>query len=115
MQVVHTAEVPPNHGRICLAMIGWTRNSRNADSAMVRATSGIGKVVRASARFSARRGQRLPRAGEQPDDVGGQRNEIEAARRVAARLGGAAGEDAGGLALLLAAAATRSIACCTSG
>jgi hypothetical protein len=32
MQVVQTAEVPPNHGRIILAMIGWTSNSKNADS-----------------------------------------------------------------------------------
>src|SRR5512136_1510041 len=37
MHVVHTAVVPPNHGRICLAMIGWTRNSRNADRKIVSA------------------------------------------------------------------------------
>jgi hypothetical protein len=30
MHVVHTALDPPNHGRICLAMIGWTRKRRNA-------------------------------------------------------------------------------------
>jgi hypothetical protein len=30
MQIDHTAAEPPNHGRICLAMSGWTRNSRNA-------------------------------------------------------------------------------------
>ena len=28
---------PPNHGRICLAMIGWTRNSRNAERKIVPA------------------------------------------------------------------------------
>ena len=30
MQTVHTEALPPNQGRICLAMIGCTRNSRNA-------------------------------------------------------------------------------------
>src|SRR5262245_4926102 len=30
MHVAHTAAEPPNHGTICLAMIGWTRNSRKA-------------------------------------------------------------------------------------
>jgi hypothetical protein len=44
--VVHTAAEPPNHGRICLAMIGCTRNSRNDDRKMVAAygsvaTSGV--------------------------------------------------------------------------
>ena len=33
--VVHTAAEPPNHGRICLAMTGWTRNRRNALTKMV--------------------------------------------------------------------------------
>jgi hypothetical protein len=28
--VAHTDAAPPNHGRICLAMIGWTRKSRKA-------------------------------------------------------------------------------------
>ena len=37
MQVVHTAADPPNHGRICFAMMGWTRNSRNALVEMVSA------------------------------------------------------------------------------
>jgi hypothetical protein len=36
-QVVHTAAEPPNHGRICLAMIGWTRNSRNEERKIVPA------------------------------------------------------------------------------
>ena len=31
MQVFHTAGAPPNQGRICLAIRGWTRNSRNAE------------------------------------------------------------------------------------
>jgi hypothetical protein len=30
MHVVHTAGVPPNHGRIRLPIIGCTRNRRNA-------------------------------------------------------------------------------------
>jgi hypothetical protein len=30
MQIVHTAAVPPNHGRIILAMSGCTWNSRKA-------------------------------------------------------------------------------------
>src|SRR4051794_27597598 len=34
MQVVHTAAVPPNHGRICFAISGCTRKIRNADSVM---------------------------------------------------------------------------------
>jgi hypothetical protein len=35
--VVHTAEEPPNQGRICLAINGCTRNSRKADSKIVEA------------------------------------------------------------------------------
>jgi hypothetical protein len=35
--VVHTAAEPPNHGRICLAMIGCTRNSRNDERKIVAA------------------------------------------------------------------------------
>jgi hypothetical protein len=35
--VVHTAEEPPNHGRICLAMIGCTMKSRKADRKIVTA------------------------------------------------------------------------------
>jgi hypothetical protein len=30
MQVVHTAEDPPNQGNICLAMMGCTMNSKKA-------------------------------------------------------------------------------------
>ena len=30
MHVVHTAADPPNQGSTCFAMMGWTRNSRNA-------------------------------------------------------------------------------------
>jgi hypothetical protein len=30
MQVVQTAEEPPNQGNICLAMMGWTMNSKKA-------------------------------------------------------------------------------------
>ena len=37
MQVAHTAADPPNHGRICLAMIGCTRNSRKAPRKMAPA------------------------------------------------------------------------------
>ena len=36
-QVVHTPAEPPNHGRICLAMIGCTRNSRNDERKIVAA------------------------------------------------------------------------------
>jgi hypothetical protein len=35
MHVLHTAEVPPNHGRIILAMMGCTSNSRKADKKIV--------------------------------------------------------------------------------
>ena len=36
-QVVQTAAEPPNHGRICFATTGCTRNSRNALTKMVTA------------------------------------------------------------------------------
>jgi hypothetical protein len=39
--VVHTAAEPPNHGRICLAMIGCTRNSRNDERKMVAAYGSV--------------------------------------------------------------------------
>jgi hypothetical protein len=35
--VVHTADEPPNQGRICLAISGWTRNSRKALTKIVPA------------------------------------------------------------------------------
>jgi len=41
-QVVQTAAEPPNHGRICFAMIGWSRNSRNALVKIVRADYSMG-------------------------------------------------------------------------
>jgi hypothetical protein len=48
MHVVHTAAVPPNHGRICLAISGWTRKIRNADSVMTSAKCmGMDSVVAA--------------------------------------------------------------------
>jgi hypothetical protein len=37
MQVFQTAGVPPSAGRIILAIIGWTRNSRVALTNSVRA------------------------------------------------------------------------------
>jgi len=37
MQALHTAEEPPNQGRIALATIGWTAKSRKADRKTVRA------------------------------------------------------------------------------
>src|SRR5215510_6316698 len=37
MQVVHTAAVPPNQGRISRAMSGCTRNSKNEDRKIVAA------------------------------------------------------------------------------
>jgi hypothetical protein len=37
MQVVHTAALPPNHGRIRRAISGCTRNSRNDDRKIVPA------------------------------------------------------------------------------
>jgi hypothetical protein len=33
--VVHTADVPPNHGSICFAMIGCTKKSRKLDIKIV--------------------------------------------------------------------------------
>src|ERR1051325_8110593 len=36
MHVVHTAGLPPNHGRMNFAISGWTRNSRKAPVKMVR-------------------------------------------------------------------------------
>jgi hypothetical protein len=39
--VVHTAAEPPNHGRICLAMIGCTRNSRNDERNIVAAYGSV--------------------------------------------------------------------------
>ena len=39
--VVHTPAEPPNQGRICLAMIGWTRNSRNDDRKIVPAYGSV--------------------------------------------------------------------------
>jgi hypothetical protein len=51
MHVVQTAAEPPNHGRISLAMIGWTRKSRNALPKIVSAKSGMnGRVCAAAAR-----------------------------------------------------------------
>ena len=41
MHVVHTAAEPPNHGRICLAMSGWTWKSRNALRKIVSAKKGL--------------------------------------------------------------------------
>jgi hypothetical protein len=35
MHVLQTDEEPPNHGRIILAITGWTSNRRNADRKMV--------------------------------------------------------------------------------
>ena len=37
MQVVHTAALPPNQGRIRRAISGCTRNSRNDDRKIVPA------------------------------------------------------------------------------
>src|SRR6185436_1001850 len=39
MQVVHTAALPPNHGRMRRAISGCTRNSRNDERKMVAAYS----------------------------------------------------------------------------
>ena len=41
MQIDHTAAEPPNQGRICLAISGWTRNSRKALVKMVPANSAL--------------------------------------------------------------------------
>ena len=35
MQVVHTAGVPPNQGKIRLPSINWTMNNRKADRKVV--------------------------------------------------------------------------------
>jgi hypothetical protein len=40
-QVVHTPAEPPNQGRICLAMIGCTRNSRNDERKIVAAYGSV--------------------------------------------------------------------------
>ena len=37
MQVAHTAADPPNQGRICFEIRGWTRKSRKALEKMVPA------------------------------------------------------------------------------
>ena len=42
MHVLHTADVPPNHGRMILAMIGCNSKRRNADSAIVSEYSSMG-------------------------------------------------------------------------
>jgi hypothetical protein len=39
--VVQTPAEPPNHGRICLAMIGWTRNRRNDERKIVPAYGSV--------------------------------------------------------------------------
>jgi hypothetical protein len=39
--VVQTPAEPPNQGRICLAMIGWTRNSRNDERKIVAAYGSV--------------------------------------------------------------------------
>jgi hypothetical protein len=39
--VVQTPAEPPNHGRICFAMIGWTRNSRNDERKIVAAYGSV--------------------------------------------------------------------------
>src|SRR5207247_9646555 len=44
MQVVHTAALPPNHGRIIRAMSGCTRNSRKDDRKIV-AAYGISRLL----------------------------------------------------------------------
>src|SRR3970282_982483 len=46
MQVVHTAGVPPNHGRIKRAISGWTRNSRNAPVKIVSPNATIERANR---------------------------------------------------------------------
>src|SRR4051812_20789943 len=49
MQVVHTAALPPNHGRMYFAMSGCTRKSRNALQKMVTpngSMDGVGKKGR---------------------------------------------------------------------
>ena len=37
MQTIHVVALPPNHGRMYLASIGWTWNSRKPASAIVAA------------------------------------------------------------------------------
>jgi hypothetical protein len=41
MHVVHTPAEPPNQGRICLAITGCTRNSRNDDRKIVAAYGSV--------------------------------------------------------------------------
>jgi hypothetical protein len=50
MQVVQTPAEPPNQGRICLAMTGWTRNSRNDERKIVAA---YGSVARSGRRTTS--------------------------------------------------------------
>ncbi len=59
-----TAAEPPNHGRICLAMIGWTRNSRKALEKIVSANRSMGARAR-RARRSACKGMAPPPATRQ--------------------------------------------------
>jgi hypothetical protein len=45
MHVLHTAEEPPNHGRIDFAMIGCTAKSRKADREIVKAYSSMNLLI----------------------------------------------------------------------
>jgi hypothetical protein len=45
MQVLHTADVPPNHGKIILAMTGCTWKRRKAEREIVRAYKTMGTRI----------------------------------------------------------------------
>src|SRR6516225_12265997 len=44
MQVVHTAGLPPNHGKMNLLMSGWTSNSKKALKRVMSAKSQINQA-----------------------------------------------------------------------
>src|SRR5688500_14870175 len=49
MHSVHTIAAPPNHGRICLARMGWTRKRRKALRKIVAACSSMARSILARA------------------------------------------------------------------
>src|SRR5436190_24138051 len=51
MHSVQTIAAPPNHGRICLARMGWTRKRRKAERKIVAACSGMARSILARPRM----------------------------------------------------------------
>src|SRR5689334_3749242 len=55
MHSVHTIAAPPNHGRTCLARMGWTRKRRKALRKTVAACSSMARSILARADADAPR------------------------------------------------------------